>query len=169
MKLSKYRSVAMLVVAAMLIAACGGDSGGGGGVSDGNDNPCGTVIDIGPGSLVNGVLEAGDCMASDLDPASADTSFADEYRLTLSAPVLITITMRSNTLDSFLILLGRSTTCAPGCTLAQSMFITSDDDSGIGVTGLDAQIVFPLNAGSYMIVANSIFPGTGSYTLETSF
>ena len=115
------------------------------------------------------MLEAGDCMVSDLDPTSADTSFADEYRLTLSTPATITITMRSNTLDSFLALLGRSTTCASGCTLAQANFLASDDDSGVGVTGFDSQIVIALNAGSYIIVANSIDPGTGSYSLETSF
>lgn len=153
-----------LILLTLLLNACGG-----GGSSSSGGNNCGTVVDIGPGSMANGMLESGDCMVSDLDPTSGDTSFADEYRLTLSTPATMTITMRSNSLDSFLLLLGRSTTCASGCTLAQSMFITSDDDSGVGTTGFDSQIIFALNAGSYMIVANSIFPGPGSYTLETSF
>jgi hypothetical protein len=156
-----------LILLTLSLTACGG--GGDGDSSSSSGNNCGTVVDFGPSSMVNGMLEAGDCMLSDLDPTSGDTSFADEYRLTLSSPATMTITMRSNTLDSFLLLLGRSTTCASGCTLAQSMFITSDDDSGVGTTGFDSQIIIALNAGSYMIVANSIFAGSGNYTLETSF
>jgi hypothetical protein len=126
------------------------------------------VVDIGPSSIVEGVLEAGDCRVTDLDPTSGDTSFADEYRVTLNSMGTLIITMRSADLDSFLLLLNRSSSCSSGCTAAEAMVITIDDDSGGGVNGLDALISMDLAAGAYIIVVNSVFPGTGSYTLETS-
>ena len=147
----------------LFLSSCGDSD------SSSKGSRCGTVIDIGSGSTLNGVLEAGDCRISDLDPTSSDSSFADEYLLTLSSPATMTITMRSNTLDSYLLLLGRSSTCASGCTAAEANVLAVDDDSGFGVTGLDAQINITLNAGSYIIVANSFDLETGSYTLETSF
>ena len=148
----------------LIMAGCGGGGGGGG-----NDNPCGTVVDIGPNSIIDGVLEAGDCRVSDLDPTSGDTSFADEYRITLNSMGTLTINMRSASIDSFLLLLNRSTSCSGGCTAAEAMLITFDDDTGGGVNGFDALISMDLAAGTYIIVANSILPETGSYTLETSF
>ena len=47
--------------------------------------------------------------------------------------------------------------------------ITADDDSGGGVNGEDALISMDLAAGTYMIAVTSWLPGTGSYTLETTF
>ena len=141
-----------------LLVACGG--GGGGGSDDGDDddssvsgaNPCGTVVDIGPNSIINGMLEAGDCRVTDFDPTSGDASFADEYRVTLTSMGTLIITMRSADLDSFLVLLNRSSSCSNGCTDTEAMVITADDDSG---GGTDALIQIEIEqAGSYVITAS---------------
>jgi hypothetical protein len=67
------------------------------------------------------------------------------------------------------VLLDRSESCSSGCTPAQAMLITVDDDSGGGINGFDALISMDLAAGTYIIIANSILPETGRYTLETTF
>ena len=156
----------------VVISACGGGGGSGGGddpVAPINDNLCGTVVDIGSNDIIDGVLETGDCRVSDVDPTSGDTSFVDEYRITLNAIATLQINMRSADLDTFLALSNRSTSCSDGCTAAEAMIITRDDDSGGGVNGTDAFISMDLAPGSYLILANSINPKTGSYTLETTF
>ena len=137
--------------------------------NDGNDNPCGAVVEIGPNSIINGVLEAGDCLVSDIDPTIGDSSFVDEYRIVLNSTGTLTINMRSASIDSYLVLLDRSTSCSSGCTPVQAILITEDDDSGGGVNGFDALISMDLAAGTYIIIANSVLPETGSYTLETMF
>lgn len=145
------------------IQGCGSDS------DDDDDVSCGTVVDISPNGMLNGRLESGDCRLSDLDPIGGDSTFVDEYRVTLSMAGTLTVTMRSSEVDTFLWLLDRSDSCAGGCTAAQAMVITVDDDSGGGVNGTDSTIVFGLAAGSYLILANSFFPESGSYTIETTF
>jgi hypothetical protein len=160
----------LIGVSFVAISACGGSGGGGGDdavVPINNDNLCGTVVDIGPNSIIDGVLEAGDCRVSDFDPTSDDTSFIDEYRITVNSMAILTINMRSASIDSVLFLMNRSTSCTSGCTPAD--IITFDDDSGGGVNGEDALISMDLAPGTYLIGANSFIPGTGSYTLETSF
>jgi hypothetical protein len=159
----------LIGVSFVAIAACGGSGGSGGDdeVAAVNDNPCGTVVDIGPNSIFDGVLETGDCRVTDFDPTSGDTSFIDEYRITVNSMAILTINMRSASIDSVLFLMNRSTSCTSGCTPAD--IITFDDDSGGGVNGEDALISMDLAPGTYLIGANSFIPGTGSYTLETSF
>ena len=129
----------LIGVSFVAISACGGSGGGGGDdavVPINNDNLCGTVVDIGPNSIIDGVLEAGDCLVSDFDPTSGDTSFIDEYRITVNSMAILTINMRSASIDSVLFLMNRSTSCTSGCTPAD--IITFDDDSGGGVNGEDA-------------------------------
>jgi hypothetical protein len=155
------RIISLIGITTWLIA-CGGGGGGGG-----NDNPCGTVVDIGPNSIIDGKLEAGDCRASDVDHSTSDQSFVDEYRVTLNSMATLTINMRSTDLDAFLILGNRSTSCSNGC--PPSIIITFNDDGGGGVNGTDALISMDLAPGTYMIGANSIDPQTGNYTLETTF
>ena len=166
--LQKYSRIISFISLSVWLTACGG---GGGGDDDEvaavNDNPCGTVVDIGPNSIVDGVLEDGDCKVTDFDPTSGDSSFADEYRITVHSTAILTINMRSASIDSYLFLMNKSTSCSSGCTLAD--VITDDDDSGGGVNGFDALISMDLAAGTYTILANSAQPETGSYTLETSF
>jgi len=156
------------------LSACGGgssgsddgDDGDDGGVSVSGANPCGTVIDIGPSSIIDGRLEAGDCLVSDVDPVATNgTSFVDEYRVTLDSMGTLTISAKSADLDLVLALLNRSTSCSSGCTPAQAMVIAADDDPFVE----DALISMDLVAGTYLIAVISFSPGTGSYTLETSF
>ena len=62
--------------------------------------------------------------------------------------------MRSTAVDAFLWLLSES-----GAVLAQ------DDDSGLGVNGLDAQITETLSEGCYLVEATTFEGETGAYTL----
>ncbi len=153
--------VILLAPLLLFLTACGDSS------SSSKDSSCGSVTNIGPNSLVNGELESSDCRVSDLVPSSGDSSYVDEYRLTLTSPATMTITMRSDTMDAFLFIVGRSTSCSSGCSVAD--LLAQDDDSGGGTNLLDAQIIIPLTAGSYIIGANTVGEVTGSYTLETSF
>jgi hypothetical protein len=143
----------------LVLSGCGG----GGDVAD--IDICGIAINIGTNSSVVGVLQQGDCLATDLDPDSGDNSFVDEYRITIPSSGELTITLRSADFDAFLFLVDESMTCVGGC--SDEQLITFDDDSG---GGLDAQITINLAAGTYLILANSFFDGeSGQYTLTTSF
>jgi hypothetical protein len=158
--LQAIKGVFFLTILSVWLAACGG-----GGSS--SNKPCGSVVDIGPNSKVDGVLQDGDCRVDDIFPGEDDSSFVDEYRITLTTGGTLIITMRSTELDSFLALLNTSASCAEGCDPA--VIIATDDDSGGGVSGTDALISMDLAAGTYGIGANSVFPNSGSYTLETLF
>lgn len=148
----------LLPAFSLFLSSCGDGS-------DSKGGDCGTVTEIGSNSVLDGVLNSSDCEVSDLVPTAADDSYADEYLLTLDSSTTITITMRSTELDSYLVILGRSTSCASGCTVAEANVLYQDDDSG---GGADAQITVTLDAGSYIIVANSYERTTGNYTIETS-
>ena len=103
----KYLHVLLCLFSILALSACGG---GGSDDGDSSVSGCGTVVDIGPNSIINGMLEAGDCLMSDLDStAPDDTSFADEYRITLDSMGTLTISLKSVDFDSLLALLDRST------------------------------------------------------------
>ncbi len=116
--------------------------------------------------MLNGALGGNDCEIRDLLRGTNDNSFADQYRVTLAAPGMLTITMRSTEIDAFLWILNTGNNCAGGCNPV--IVLAFDDDSGGGVNGLDAQITIGLAAGSYIIFANSFSRETGAYTIETS-
>jgi len=166
-------------VSFVAISACGGSSGGGGDdavvAAPVPAKPCGTgMLDIDPNTIVDvdGRLEAGDCLVNELDTDSTSKSFADEYRVTLPVNGILTVNMRSADIDAFLSLLNRSTSCSSGCTGPETAVIIVNDDS-IVLGAPDAQIVFDLMAGTYIIVALvGKFPDPaeeGDYTLETIF
>ncbi|HIB83902.1 MAG TPA: hypothetical protein EYO59_04690 [Chromatiaceae bacterium] len=147
----------------LVLSGCGG---GGGDVAD--IDICGIPTNIGTNSSAVGVLQQGDCLATDLDPDSGDNSFVDEYRITIPSSGELTITLRSENFDALLFLVDESMTCVGGCSVEQ--IIAFDDDSGGGVDELDAQITINLAAGTYLILANSYAEGeSGQYTLTTSF
>ncbi len=159
--LRPYLKIILLIGITTWLVACGG-SGSGGGGDDGNDNACGTVVDIDPNSIVDATLEDGDCRVDDIFPGAGDPSFVDEYRVTLTTGGTLNITMTSTDLDSFLVLIDTSTSCANGCDPA--LIIATDDDSG---GGFDSFISIDLAAGTYGIGANSFLPVSGNYSLIT--
>lgn len=115
---------------------------------------CDDPLLISPNQTVNGSLQVGDCVA---DPP-ADTSLVDPYQITLPGSGLLTINMTSSQLDAFLILANQAATTA----------LAVDDDSG---SGLNARISIQMNAGTYLILANSAtsVAVTGAYQLTTTF
>jgi N-acetylneuraminic acid mutarotase len=144
---------------ALTLTACGGGGDGGGTSTPPQASPCGSVVDITPASSTNGVLTTSDCTIEALFPGSGDNSSVDQYRVTLSSRGRLTIHMDSTQFDTFLVLL-RSPLQLPE--------IATDDDGGGGTNSL---ISMDLDAGSYIILANSALatPLTGSYTLTTTF
>ncbi len=148
-------------LALLLLSACGGDSS-----DDDDDDIACNVVDISPNGMLNGALSGTDCEISDLIQGSFDDSFADQYRVTITAPVTLTITMRSSEIDAFLAILDTGSSCAAGC--SPTLLLAVDDDSGGGVNFVDAQIVIGLTPGDYIILANSFSRETGAYTIETS-
>ncbi len=112
-------------------------------------NPaCLTSTPIATPSSVNGNLTAATCVL-------ADSSYADRYSLTVASATVLTATMRSDSVDSYL-------------------FIESDagvssgrNDNGGG--GTDARVITNLDPGTYIIYANSAGPrDTGPYALTLS-
>lgn len=101
-------------------------------------------------SLVQGNL------ARDSNLLPADNSYFNAYTFEGRAGQRIEITMRSNELDTYLILL------APN-----GQDIAQDDDSG-GGTNSRIVITLPMD-GTYLVLANSYAPGeVGTYSLEVA-
>jgi hypothetical protein len=131
-----------------------GSGRGGDGPSTGGGNT-GTIADLGrmrlpsitAGQTVNGSLASGDFVRSD------DDSYADGFVYTGRAGEQITVTLRSGTFDSWLVV------DDPNGPLQEH-----DDDSG---GGNDSQLTVTLpHAGRYIIIANAIGArATGAYTL----
>jgi hypothetical protein len=156
-----------LIVANSLSAGATGpytlsvQGGGAGGTSSGNDDGDdsggggGTIADLGrmqlpritAGQAVTGQLSSGDFVRSD------DNTYADGYVYNGRAGERITITLRSSSFDSWLVL------DEPDGPLRE----TDDDSAG----GNDSRITVTLpRSGRYVIIANSISRATGPYTLS---
>jgi len=156
-----------IISSVLLLAFIGGCSDDSSSDDNGNPNRCGIVEEIAPDDSISGRLEEEDCTAEQVYPAfsGGDSSFLDEYRVTFPVAGTLTITMRSTDVDSFLLLVDQGVSCSGGCSTA----IKIETDSN-GAGGLDALIsTFILTAGTYGIQANSIAPGSGDYSLETTF
>jgi hypothetical protein len=98
------------------------------------------------GQTVAGALSTADC---DL----GDGSFADIYRLTVTATQGVQIDLATTAFDAYLLLVD-----------ASGNLVAEDDNAG---GGSNARITRSLAAGTYFIVANSYDPGsTGAYSLS---
>ena len=160
----KFLPFIALTAVLTLVSACSSDSSDDDTFAAGT--PCGFVETIAPAAIVSGALAQTDCTADQTfpDQSSGDFSFVDEYQVTLTTPGTLTVSMRSTTLDAYLLLLSSSATCRDGCDFS---IVMATDNNSAG--GTDALISMDLAAGTYGIHANSIAPGSGSYTLETTF
>lgn len=147
------------LVLSVALSACGGGGDGGGTSSPPQAAPCGSVTDIALASSTSGTLTTGDCTQEALFPGLGDQSLVDQYRITLPSRGRLTIRMNSNQFDAFLVLLNSP---------LQLPEIATDDDSGGGTNAL---ISVDLDAGTYIILANSALETavTGAYTLTTTF
>lgn len=134
----------LLVSAA--VAACGDDNGTD--VQDPSENPCTGSVEIAMGQSTNGTLTASDCTHQ---PSGA---YGDRWSLTLSASTDVRIDLASTAFDAYLELRTGSGT-----------IIAENDDAG----SLNSRIIQTLQAGSYIIVARSLFAGeTGPYSLSVT-
>jgi hypothetical protein len=115
-----------------------------------NGNP--EVVGIACGSTANGQLTTADCSLDDF------TRF-DAYSFSGTAGQQVTITMTSTDVDAYLFLIDPT----------GSNDVAQDDDSGGGVNGTDARIVFTLTqTGTWFIVTNALDPDDtlGSYSVS---
>ncbi|HYW12142.1 MAG TPA: hypothetical protein VE871_09295 [Longimicrobium sp.] len=112
----------------------------------GNNN-CGEFWVV-PGVVINGQVQSTDCVF--------DNHYTDEYLVVLNAGQTLTVTMRSTTLDAFLVLYN-----AQGAAVAQN-----DDGAG----GNDAVITYTATAlSAFFLDASTALPATtGSYTLTVT-
>ena len=118
---------------------------------------CETQTPLGVNTSVSGTI-TGSCTIAQL-LGLQDNSGVEQYLITLPTDGRLTLIMQSTELDSFLWLFdaGLSTSLA------------TDDDSGGGPDGFDAQLSLDLAAGTYVVLANAFSPGqTGSFTLTSS-
>lgn len=144
-----------------IIAGCGGGGGGDGNGGGNPGAPCPAPVQIQPDSVTQGSLATSDCSVERLFPAATgDQSLLDQYVVTLPRNGELTIRLASTQFDAFLaVFIGNPPVLPPAY---------EDDDSG---GNLDALLVLQLNAGTYVIIANSATstPVTGAYTLTLSF
>ncbi|MEX2130898.1 MAG: matrixin family metalloprotease, partial [Pseudohongiellaceae bacterium] len=112
--------------------------------------------------IATDALQAGDCTVQQLTVGGNDDSFIDVRRLVLSSTATITVDMKSDTLDSVLLLAD-----------AGLRFLTLDDNSG---GGCNARLTRQLAAGTYYILSNTYDDAAdacantlGPYVLEVSF
>jgi len=159
MFLNKIIKVSLAVSVVSLTACSGGSSE----TSAGSN--CGVTYSISGNASIDGRLEINDCEIRQLDRGSQDDSFVDEYLVTLNQAGTLGVSMQSNEIDPFLFLLNSAKSCASGC--GAELLIAENDD--ISQVNTNAFISIDLDAGTYLIVANSYDRNTGSYTLETSF
>jgi hypothetical protein len=111
-----------------------------------------------PGTA-NGRLDTGNCRLFDLYPYVEDASYVTTYRVTAPRRGMLTIDMTSRNFDTYLFLAAED-----------GKLVAGDEDTGGGPFGTDARLIAQVNAGTYLVYANSSTTGaTGSYSLETSF
>lgn len=164
--MNKLRCLSLLSTLILATAGCGGGGGGGGGGNSGGGGnqgvPCSAPTQIQPNSVTQGsLLATTDCSVVRLFPSeTGDQSLLDQYVVTLPANGELTIRLESTQFDVYLLLFDTNPPVLP------STF--EDDDSG---GNLNALLVVWLNAGTYIIIANSatLTAVTGAYTLTTSF
>jgi len=106
-------------------------------------------------NLASNVLTNGDI--SDSDDESDDGSLFDAYRITARAGEKVTITMRSSTIDSYLVL---------GRMVAGEWTQVAYDDDGAGGNNALVEHTFE-EGGEYIVRANTVGAGkTGAYTIR---
>jgi uncharacterized protein YjdB len=82
-----------------------------------------------------------------------DASYADRYELRLPVSSIVTLNLRSTTLDAFLFIES-----------ASGELVGRDDDGG---SGTDSRLTVTLDAGTYIVYANSVGqPSVGPYILS---
>ena len=97
--------------------------------------------------VISGALSTSDC-------TFLDGTYADIYKLTLSASKTVRLTLNSGAFDAYLLLFD-----------ANGSLISSDDNGG---GGTDSRLIITVAAGTYYIAANSLRIATGSYQLTLS-
>ena len=111
------------------------------------NGPCDTAAPIVYGQTIAGTLSNQDCQLE-------DGTWADFYQFQGNANDRITIDLVSSQFDAYL-----------GLAMLNTTFSVEDDDSG-GGTNARIQLLLPMT-GTYIILANAVFPNTfGAYSLS---
>jgi len=132
-----------------------GGPGGGSPPGGGTARVC-PLADLPLNQPVSARLDASDCRVNQILGGGTDQAYADQYRLTVPARGTLTIDMRSDDVDSFLILMDSSRNP-----------LARDDDGGEGRNSRITQTVAP---GTYIVIANSYGgQSQGAYTLQAAF
>ncbi len=127
---------------------------GGGAQSGGTARVC-PLADLPLNRAVSARLDGSDCRVRDI-LGGTDQAYADQYRVTVPARGTLTIDMRSDDVDSFLILMD-----------SNRNQLARDDDGGEGRNSRITQAVGP---GTYLVIANSYGgQSQGAYTVQASF
>ena len=122
---------------------------------------CLSTTPIGANQTINASLDGSECLVNDLF-GDGDFTYYDLYILTLTSSGMLTITMESNTFDTFLALLTNDFLSNPEFPTV----VAFNDDAGDGTT--NSKITVSLGAGNYIVFANSYwFYETGPYVLKT--
>lgn len=113
-------------------------------------DPCEVVTPIVVGQSINGTLVTADCQLEDL-------SYFDLYSLTLSSAASVRVNLSSAAFDTWLMV------------LTSNFDVVGVNDDIEPEVDLNSRLDLNLTAGSYIIVANAVFPNTtGAYTVAVT-
>lgn len=122
---------------------------------------CFSTTPIMPNQTISASLDGSECLVSDF-AGDDDFTYYDLYFLSLNSAGTLTITMESNTFDTFLGLLTEEFLSNPD----PSTIVAQNDDANDFTT--NSKITVFLDPGNYIIFANSFFDfETGPYVLKT--
>jgi hypothetical protein len=124
---------------------------------------CLSTTSIGANQTINASLDGSECLVSSL-VGGDDHTYYDLYRLSLRSSATLTITLKSNAFDTYLVLLKDEFLSNP--TDPSAIIAENDDDASASTT--NSRISMSLAAGNYIIAANSYSDyATGPYELKT--
>lgn len=103
----------------------------------------------------SGTLTSGACTEQQITPQGSGGIPAEHHRVTLTERGTLTLDLQSTAFDAYLMLLDASL----------RELARNDDHAG----SRDARISLELGPGNYSVVARSLGPGVGAYTLITNF
>ena len=122
---------------------------------------CFSTTPIGPNQTISASLDGSECLVDDI-AGDENFTYYDLYFLTLESAGTLTITMESDTFDTYLLLLTEEFLSNPD----PSTIIDQNDDVNFSTT--NSIITEDLEPGNYIIMANSFLDReTGPYVLQT--
>ncbi len=114
-----------------------------------------TIREIGTDESQTALFAAGDCRLRDVISGSRSDSYVHRYRVTLAGDGVLTVDLKSTTLDSQLYVYSLS-----------NVRLAANDN--ISAASQNSRVVISLQQGAYVLIATTRTAAAGSYTIQTA-